>query len=187
MKVYDDVIPAVMQEQMHNMFIDQGFQWGFLPDATYEPRDILAYKMDKPKFPSFSHVALKEYQPKTQTAGMISSHVLCMSDVAGLDPGHVYRMRIGLYLPIANAPLHNNMHVDMKIPHTVILYYVNDADGDTFFFDRNREIVDRITPKRGRMVVFDGNTLHASSMPTKDHRISLNIGYVDPQVLQKMR
>ena len=63
-----------------------------------------------------------------------------------------------MYLPIKDAPLHNNMHTDMKCPHTVCLYYVNDADGDTFFFDKNREIVDRVTPKKGSMVVFDGLT-----------------------------
>jgi len=91
-----------------------------------------------------------------------------------------------LYLPINNAPLHNNMHVDMKLPHVVVLYYVNDADGDTFFFNNSREIVDRVTPKKGRAVVFDGLTLHASSMPTKNHRISLNLGYVNPQHLKKV-
>ena len=74
----------------------------------------------------------------------------------------------------------------MKTPHMVALYYVNDADGDTFFFDRNREVINRVTPKKGRMVVFDGLTLHASSMPSKDYRISLNLGYVDPKTLPEV-
>ena len=46
--------------------------------------------------------------------------------------------------------------------------------------------VDRVTPKKGRMVVFDGLTLHASSMPSKDYRISLNLGYADPRLVQKV-
>jgi hypothetical protein len=29
-------------------------------------------------------------------------------------------------------------------------------------------------------------TLHASSMPSKDYRISLNLGYVDPKLVQKV-
>ena len=28
------------------------------------------------------------------------------------------------------------VHIDMIHPHTVILYYVNDSDGDTYIFDR---------------------------------------------------
>ena len=95
-------------------------------------------------------------------------------------------IRFGMYLPILNAPLHNNMHMDMSIPHTVALYYVNDSDGDTFFFDKDKQIVDRVTPKKGRVVVFDGLTLHASSMPSKDYRISMNIGYVDPKLVEKV-
>ena len=181
MRVIDDVMPAVMQDQLHDICIQPDFMWSFLPDVTYDNREMLAKKMNKPQYPSFSHLAMKDYMPKTNVCGMISSHILCISDKAGLDPGIVYRARFGLYLPIADASLHNNMHVDMKVPHTVALYYVNDADGDTFFFDSNREIVDRISPKKGRMVVFDGLTLHASSMPSKNHRISLNIGYVRPQ------
>ena len=186
MRVVDDVMPVVMQDQLHDMCVQPDFNWSFLNDATYDNREILAKKMDKPKYPSFSHLALKDYMPKSQIAALVSSHLLCISDKAGLDPRIVYRVRFGMYLPIANAPLHNNMHVDMKVPHQVALYYVNDADGDTFFFDKNRQIVDRVTPKKGRMVVFDGLTLHASSMQSKDYRISLNLGYVDPKLVQKV-
>ena len=182
MRVIDDVMPVVMQDQLHDMCTDPTFMWSFLPDATYDKREeAITGAMNKPKNPSMSHLALNEYQPKSGVANLISAHCLCASDVAGLNPNFLYRMRFGLYLPLNDAPLHNNMHVDMKIPHTVILYYVNDADGDTFFFNKSREIVDRVTPKKGRAVVFDGLTLHASSMPSKDYRISLNLGYVDPQ------
>jgi len=187
MRVIDDVMPVVMQDQLHDMCIDPSFQWTFLPDATYDKREEkLVQKMNKPSYPSMSHLAMQDYKPRTQVATMISSHCLCMSDKAGLDPSILYRMRIGLYLPISGAPLHNNMHVDMKLPHMVVLYYVNDADGDTFFFNNSREIVDKVTPKKGRAVVFDGLTLHASSMPSKDYRISLNLGYVDPQYIKKV-
>ena len=59
----------------------------------------------------------------------------------------------------------------------VILYYINDADGDTFFFDNDGKIIHRETPERGKMVIFDGLTFHASSPPSKNIRMSLNINY----------
>lgn len=183
MKIIDDVMPAVMQDQLIDICTQPEFTWSFLIDATYLKDQIIAKKLDKPKYPSFSHLAINNYRPVSSAATLLSSMILCISDKAELDPGIVFRARLGLYLPIANAPLHNNMHVDHSSPHMVALYYVNDTDGDTFFFNRNREVVERVSPKKGRMVVFDGHTLHASSMPSKDYRISLNIGYVEPQNL----
>ena len=114
----------------------------------------------------------------TDIMQVMSSMILCMSEKAGTNPAELFRVKFGMYLPIKDAPLHNNMHTDMKCPHTVCLYYVNDADGDTFFFDKNREIVDRVTPKEGKNGCL--RWTNASSMPSKDYRISLNLGYADP-------
>lgn len=180
MKVIDDVMPVVMQDQLIDICTQPEFTWSLLPDATYAPMDPLAKKMNKPQYPSFSHLAIMDYRPKTGVAPLISSMLLCMGDKAEIDSKILYRARFGLYLPIRDAPKYNNIHVDMHQPHTVVLYYVNDTDGDTFFFNNNREVVERISPKKGRMVIFDGLTFHASSMPSKDYRISLNLGYVKP-------
>ena len=185
MRIIDDVMPQIMQHQLHEMAINTDFHWSFLNDVTFY-KDDLANTMNKPRIPGFSHVAFNEYRPQTDIMNYMSSMVLCMSEKAGTNPAELFRVKFGMYLPIKDAPLHNNIHTDMKCPHTVCLYYVNDADGDTFFFDKNREIVDRVTPKKGRMVVFDGLTLHASSMPSKDYRISLNLGYANPQHLKKV-
>jgi hypothetical protein len=181
MNVIDNVMPVVMQDQLIDICTQAEFTWSFLQDATYASADPLAQKMNKPKYPSFCHLAIMDYRPKTAISSLISSMLLCMSDKAGVDSTTLYRARFGLYLPIRDAPEYNNIHVDMPQPHTVALYYVNDSDGDTFFFDNNREVVERVTPKKGRMVVFDGLTFHASSMPSKNYRISLNLGYVQPQ------
>ncbi len=88
---------------------------------------------------------------------------------------------------------HNLFHVDMTAPHLVVLYYVNDADGDTVITrtsyeqvsqdDANRiypapEIVDRVTPKKGRCVLFDGRFYHASTNPTTNHRVIVNFDVI---------
>jgi 2OG-Fe(II) oxygenase superfamily len=65
-------------------------------------------------------------------------------------------------------------HVDYNFPHLVLLYYVNTTDGDTILYDNNNEIAERISPKRGRCVLFDGLTLHASSSSTLAPRLVLN-------------
>lgn len=78
-------------------------------------------------------------------------------------------------------------HIDSKDPHRVFLYYINDSDGDTVFFDEVysgdspkefNELL-RISPKAGRGVVFDGHTYHASSSPSNsEYRCILNVDFV---------
>lgn len=87
-------------------------------------------------------------------------------------------------------------HVDLKYEdsspafHWVFLYYINDSDGDTLFFKNEKEIVgeenevlERITPKQNRAVLFDGSLLHAASNPAKNNmRIVMNVD-VQPEVV----
>ena len=57
----------------------------------------------------------------------------------------------------------------------VIIYYVNDSDGDTCIFDNEGKVQHRISPKKGRFLVFDGNRKHAGSHPYHaNYRVVIN-------------
>ena len=72
---------------------------------------------------------------------------------------------------------HNTPHVANETPHYTGIYYVNDCDGDTFLFDGTKEIA-KISPKKGRIVIFDGKTLHAGSHPyLSDFRMVINFNF----------
>ena len=70
------------------------------------------------------------------------------------------------------------------------LYYVNDADGDTILYNyRSKNIKDipnyedikiikKVTPKQGRVLVFDGMTWHTAQQPTKGPRCVINFDMV---------
>ena len=73
---------------------------------------------------------------------------------------------------------HNTPHYDMLIKHYVCIYYVNDSDGDTLFFDNEKDcnIINRISPKKGRFLFFKGDTLHTCQHPIKStDRVVINI------------
>jgi len=73
---------------------------------------------------------------------------------------------------------HNTPHVDSQESHNVILYYVNESDGNTFIFNEQKQIIKKIKHKRGRLVKFDGKYYHAGSHPSKsDRRITINFNY----------
>ena len=56
-------------------------------------------------------------------------------------------------------------HVDSDEAHYVLIYYVNDCDGDTILFNKNKKIFKRISPKKGRVLFFKGDTIHAGGHP----------------------
>jgi len=66
----------------------------------------------------------------------------------------------------------DGIHIDLPIKHIALLYYVNDSDGDTMFYGKNKTdpLSMRVTPKRNRAVLFDGSLYHASSGCHKSQR-----------------
>lgn len=69
-------------------------------------------------------------------------------------------------------------HVDTYEPHIVVLYYVLNSDGDTVFFNNNKEIIKSVTPKKGSVVVFNGNTYHSNYLPTENNRSVINFNVI---------
>jgi len=86
----------------------------------------------------------------------------------------VMAARIYLILPYETDLQHYAPHIDFPIPHTVLLYYVNDADGNTVFFNKKNEVVEEITPKKGRLLVFDGTVYHGGGIPRTGPRCVVN-------------
>ena len=72
-------------------------------------------------------------------------------------------------------------HVDLQQEHLVALYYVCDSDGDTIIYNERHEPADkvytvkqRVTPKQGRMVLFDGSLYHTAEQPKRNVRCVVN-------------
>ena len=63
---------------------------------------------------------------------------------------------------------HQLIHTDMLHgDYKSFIYYVNETDGDTLFFNDRLEIIDRVSPKKGMGILFDSNTKHAAQNPIK--------------------
>jgi anaerobic selenocysteine-containing dehydrogenase len=115
-----------------------------------------------------------------------------------------YRYKLSCYPPLNPLPpeevLFRQIHTDKEIPHLVMVYYVNNTEGNTTVF-RNKlginqnynTIVEKETitgnftnveklrlvpPKQGRLVVFDGILLHSPGWPTKQNRYIINFNTI---------
>jgi hypothetical protein len=76
-------------------------------------------------------------------------------------------------------------HVDSNEDHMVFLYYINDSDGDTYFFNerygedpKEFTVMQTVTPEAGKAAVFSGDIFHAPSAPIKsNYRAVINIDF----------
>jgi hypothetical protein len=97
----------------------------------------------------------------------------------------------GIHALIREKNKKDTIHVNRCIPHLVMLYYVNDSDGDTIIYDKTLDdipcevdypdefcdlnILHKISPKKGRILFFDGRYYHSPSSPTKSMRCIITI------------
>ena len=92
-------------------------------------------------------------------------------------------------------------HVDMVAPHFVMLYYVCDSDGDTIIYNEKTRFDDckpdnemsftikkKVSPKQGRVVLFNGIHYHTAEQPNHNLRCIVNYNLRDlSQVTQGVR
>ena len=101
----------------------------------------------------------------------------------------IINIRAFLQLPNGKESVMANPHTDFgsDVNHITVLYYINDSDGDTFFIDKtnkdvsikeientNYKVIKKVSPKKGRLVVFDGSIYHGSSSPQYNSRCVIN-------------
>ena len=147
--------------------------WFFQKDCAY-PEDVVK-KKKLPMHPYFSH-SLTAKKLQNESARLFPLDYI--SEFCLRRNKKMLRSHITFQWPGPERyGIHHNAHTDNGNPHDVVLYYVNDSDGDTFFFDNDMNVIHRETPERGKLVIFDGSVLHSSSSPSKNFRITLNINY----------
>tara|TARA_R110000803_G_scaffold126047_1_gene193512 strand:+ start:25 stop:549 length:525 start_codon:yes stop_codon:yes gene_type:complete len=83
---------------------------------------------------------------------------------------------------VSPRPGLNHPHVDLHAPHLVLLYYINDAVGDTILFNDKDEEIQRVTPQKGTAIFFDGSIRHCSSRPSKFSRSILNFNFLAEKI-----
>jgi hypothetical protein len=76
-------------------------------------------------------------------------------------------------------------HVDIpNVPNTTTIYYVSDSDGDTVVYNETREsaeytVKDIVTPKKNRLLIFDGSHYHTGHSPMQHpNRILINANFI---------
>ena len=140
---------------------------------------------------SFTHIFYAEGKSNSLLWNPVQPLVYFLES-QGINFTKLIRARAGLLLPQpgfkkgdCNIPHIDHSHIEYN-NFISILYYINDADGETFVFDQNNRdgVPTEVTikekyPHRGNSVlIFDGFQYHSSSNPiTSKQRININLTF----------
>lgn len=177
-KIIDNIVPVDEQDRILDMVQDYRFDWHFGPSNVYE-NDVNQgtcfldnYTVDSCQFTHlFLHTQIKFLDPGYEAIRPLVNSIQNQFDLAST---HVFRVKANMltnnrkFYPIA----YNPAHVDGDYEHYSVVYYVNDSDGDTIIFNETYgskfdelTVQARVTPKKGRAVLFPGKYFHSSSNP----------------------
>ena len=171
-QVFDDVLPKSDHVSIYNMVTSTYFPWYLEPQQLIEPTyKDKCFKHHQFCHVVYSHVLTKEYVFSEKDSTVRSDKFDFFEKYVGQMAkqykiqGTLNRIKLNCqYQDNRNDSLYNPIHVDDFRPHTSLLYYSNDSDGDTIYFKGNKEI-QRISPKANRLVIAKGPIHHCSSNP----------------------
>lgn len=114
--------------------------------------------------------------PLDELLGIVADRI---GSYCGKTANDLLRVRGGLIWRDGDS-IPNKPHTDLpnEEAHTTALLYINDTDGDTYFYKESGEIDFQVSPKANKAIIFDGSIVHSSSTPTQTpYRITLNFNF----------
>ena len=185
--VFDDIIDKSHQDEIESTLLNNNFSWYFIREISTPPVGLV------PR-PAFQHQFVhKGGEVNSDWNEMAMRIVNSSCKKIGLQYDKVHQGRSFFQLPLNNVDkdILDPVHIDDEnIPHMVVLYYVKDSDGDTIIYnnhyekdkekplENNLEIKKTVTPKKGRVVIFDGWFWHTAQQPSNDIRCVINYNVI---------
>lgn len=184
-QVFDNFIPIEDQNNIESNLLGYDFPWYYNKNISYQNEEFNKKWLE-------NDVRLKD------TDGFLHSFLKDGNTSIYFDviKPIIYQLKIKELLRIRGVLVNKNSsfgnfinipHVDFPIEHLTAIYYVNDSDGDTVLFkefwkesvDVNKKtIAQRISPKKGRLLLFNGLRYHSGSVPSSNHRLVININFI---------
>ena len=172
-EIHDNILPQPLEDYIEKLITDDGKGMGmpfvFMKGLTSGVEEnIFDF--------GWSHLLYSPQVHDSDYSSSINQILYYLGMYKKLNISQITQSRIFFQTP-SLSPGPQQPHNDSTNPHLVCLYYVNNSDGDTIFFDDFNKEIKRISPKKGRIAFFDGSIKHCGSRPTKSHRITVNFNF----------
>ena len=174
-QIFDDLIPEHLQNYFELAILGKTSQDDVVQYPTVDLRcRYESTAEENGHVPlSFVHVlkSSAHLSPHLENFAIVPS-IVC--EHTNLIMREIIQARIYVLVPHPTKYDHYKPHTDFPFDHTVVLYYVNDSDGATVLYNNDGSIYKKVEPKRGRVLVFDGNILHSGGIPRQGPRSVVN-------------
>jgi len=186
--IIDNLLTDAEQDKIEQCLLDNTINWTFGRKLNYKSHQEVSDKQ-KSTMMGFSHLIINNGVILSDNLNLYCEPIIRAAQKYKFKIEGLFNCRCQLQLPISNNEIHGIPHVDghNNKPYKVFLYYVNDSDGQTVIFNentktttteqiKNKEYTERmrVEPKKGRLVIMDGDIYHASGRPKNDIRLVLN-------------
>ena len=181
----DDFVNLKYQDELQTIMLNLGsFPWYYEPSTcNYSVSDGIFPTERTKECGQFTHTFYSQGKIMSDYYPLVEQFLPVLEERFGKNfKDSIIRIKANLILNNAAYPdnFYNTPHVDDYSNVETALYYVNDSDGDTVIFveDENKTKLlqfNRITPTKGKLVLFDSSYFHASTPPkSAAHRAVIN-------------
>lgn len=187
--VLQNVVPEETQEELKTIMFETLFPW-FLQRSLSNSCPT-NFTENFSSAPGFAHVFYNE----NGMIGNFYNYIKPVIDASciqlGIEYKGLYYGRAFLQNPLTTHSGLTTPHIDTAQNHIVLIYYVIDSDGETVIFNKsadskleeitqiNKEnIVQKIMPRQGNVLAFNGNTYHANILPKEHMRCIINFNLI---------
>lgn len=165
-KIYDDYVKKSVSDYIEHTLLKSGkFDWNLNTRSMTYDRDEETRNI----FRKEPNIFVRSFNEDREW--------ICR--LLNINPQQIVRMRANLVMPQGIELRHGPYHIDVTgqpppgKKYVTAIYYVNDNSAPTVIKDGM--IRKYIFPKKGRMVFFDNDHLHAQYFPPFDKRSVINI------------
>ena len=194
--VIDDFVTLEYQEKIKQelLGVNNNFPWHYTEDVTGAGDDDSQHRSAL----GHNYVSIDDDNDDTSEIQSVYHHLFTpmlskACQYLKMPETKVLQGRSFLQFPLANVDtsVADTPHIDLDEgdEHIVVLYYVIDSDGDTIIYKERTQSPSytekqRVSPKQGRVVIFDGRQYHTAEQPTKGTRciVNYNIDFYDTEL-----
>lgn len=200
MRLIEDLLPKTYQKDLYDLFVSNEFPWFYESGTCYSRNMSLEQAFDNHicidkntrDNPQFVHIFANNGNVNSNLFTVVRP-ILYFLEQQGVPCNSLRRIKANMIVQNADFPEnhYNIAHVDSPRGEChkdikSMIYYVNDSDGDTYFFNERllfpqmptptELTLDKtVSPKAGSAVLFNAYQYHASSPPRNTtNRIVIN-------------
>jgi len=180
-----------MQDEIDGAINNDMFPWYFMDSIRTQREYPQQYLKDIPKWDtdkvvdSFGliHLVYSKSGVNSPIFELCRKVLTTVEKTENFQVNDILRIRIRrtMRTPDTNETTYNTPHVDLihDKPFLTFVYYIEESDGETIFFDQTYEkgsnaslkdspkIIQKVSHKKGNGVLFDGFRFHAGNSPLK--------------------